>query len=47
MNKQSPIIILHTNDIHGRVEELARIATLLPSFAKRWRATWLPIARSA
>ena len=24
-----PLIILHTNDIHGRVEGLARIATLV------------------
>jgi len=25
----SSLIILHTNDIHGRVEGLARIATLI------------------
>ena len=29
MNKESPFIILHTNDIHGRVEGLSRIATIV------------------
>ena len=29
MKKESPFIILHTNDIHGRVEGLSRIATLV------------------
>ena len=29
MNKEIAFIILHTNDIHGRVEGLSRIATLI------------------